>query len=85
VLTIVLIRFPAMAIATPTRAIATNARSRNLREARKEAKAAVAARDSKKQVTTPSGTEISAARARGTGRAHVISGPTRPSGGTRVH
>src|SRR4249919_605641 len=76
VLTIVLIRFPATAIATPTRAIATNARSRNLREARNEAKAAVAARDSKKQVATPSGTAISAASVRGTVRAHVISRPT---------
>src|SRR3954464_15417278 len=60
VLTTPLIRFPAMAIARPNRARPTNARSRDFREARNEAKAAVAARDRRKHVSTPSGAAISA-------------------------
>src|SRR6476659_1204167 len=70
-----------MAITTPKRASPTNARSRNRREARNEAKAAVAARDNRKQVITPSGAAISAAIVSGRPRAQVI---TRPAATTIV-
>ncbi len=60
----------------PTNASTTKARSRKRREDKNAAKAEVAARDSRKQVATPSGTATSAARVRGTVRDQVT---TRPS------
>src|SRR5215213_5065219 len=69
------IRLPPIARPAPMSASSTTARSRNRREARNEANAEVAVRESRKHVLTPSGMAMRAARVRGSVRAQLTTSP----------